>query len=173
MNRLLSILILTLSALLTACQSASNGLGQSASNGLVGQSLTLPDYMRAGYETYHETGGVARPANATDVYLVYSPESQTYMPRVIAEFNRVSAAGTNPVTGQPWGSDRPIFVAGQDPTSGSSGTVAQGLVNALIAPNNDNVYHPTIFQPSVSHWLALVNYNTGREVFTQDARSLT
>lgn len=157
MNRLLSILILTLSALLTGCQSAGNGP--------VGQSLTLPDYMRAGYETYHETGGVARPANATDVYLVYSPESQTYMPRVIAEFNRVSVAGTNPVTGQPWGSDRPIFVAGQDPTSGSSGTVAQGLVNALIAPNNDNVYHPTIFQPSVSHWLALVNYNTGREVF--------
>jgi Ca-activated chloride channel family protein len=155
MKMLMALLMLVL---LAACQPGAGPGGQGA-------VITLPDYMRAGYETYHETGGVNRPANAVDVFIVYSPESQTYMPRLIAEFNRLSAAGTNPVSGQPWGSDRPIFVAGQDPTIGSSGTVAQGIVNAFIAPNNENVYHPTIFQPSVSHWLALVNYNVGRDIF--------
>ncbi|PJF21014.1 MAG: hypothetical protein CUN56_13245, partial [Phototrophicales bacterium] len=58
--------------------------------------------------------------------------------------------------------ERPIFVTG---TSGSSGTVAQGIINALIAPNNTNVARPVIFAPSVSHWLALVNYESGRQVF--------
>jgi Ca-activated chloride channel family protein len=159
MTTLLRICLLALFAALAACQ--PGGGGPAGTSG----GLTLPDIMREGYETYHETGGVARPANAVDVFIVYSPESQTYMPRVIAEFNRQSAAGTNPVTGQPWGADRPVFIAGQDPTRGSSGTVAQGIVNAFIAPNNENVYHPTIFQPSVSHWLALVNFNAGREVF--------
>jgi Ca-activated chloride channel family protein len=41
----------------------------------------------------------------------------------------------------------------------------QGIVNALIAPNNANVERPTIFAPSVSHWLALANYQSGREIF--------
>ena len=34
-----------------------------------------------------------------------------------------------------------------------------------VAPNNANVERPTIFAPSVSHWPALVNYQTGREIF--------
>lgn len=128
--------------------------------------FVLPDYMRQGYETYHETGGIPRPNNAVDVFIVYSPESQTYMPTLIERFNRLSADGINPATGQRWGQgERPVFVAGQDPTSGSSGTAAQGITNAILSPNNENVYHPTIFQPSVGHWLALVNYNAGREVF--------
>jgi Ca-activated chloride channel homolog len=41
----------------------------------------------------------------------------------------------------------------------------QGIVNAFIAPNNQNVERPVIFQPSVSHWLALANYQAGRTVF--------
>lgn len=126
----------------------------------------LPDYMQQGYETYSENGGVRRPDNAVDVYVLYSPESQQYMPRIIAEFNRRSAEGNNPVTGQPYADGaRPIYVHGQQPTTGSSGTAAQGIINAIIAPNNANVYHPTIFQPSVSHWLELVNFQVGTEVF--------
>lgn len=128
--------------------------------------VQLPSYMRQGYETYGETGGINRPNNAIDVYIVYSPESQQYMPRIIESFNRVSTQGTNPVTGQAYGSnERPIFIAGQEPTTGSSGSVAQGIINAVIAPNNENVYHPTIFQPSVSHWLQLVNFQAGEAVF--------
>jgi hypothetical protein len=41
----------------------------------------------------------------------------------------------------------------------------QGLVNAIIAPSDQNVVRPTIFQPSVSHWLALANSQSGRQLF--------
>ena len=110
--------------------------------------------------TATNTGG--RPANAVEVSIIYAPESDLYMPQIIAEFNRLSGEGTNPVTGQPWGDTQPVWVVGEP---GSSGVVAQGIVNAFIAPNNENVSMPVIFQPSVSHWLALVNFNAGREVF--------
>ncbi len=120
----------------------------------------------AGYEVYTHNGGVNRPNNAIDVYIVYSPESEQYMPEIIRNFNTLSSEGKNPVTGQTWAQgERPIYVWGTDPVSGSSGTVAEGVINAIIAPNNTNVYRPTIFQPSVSHWLSLVNNQTNRELF--------
>ncbi|MDX2140996.1 MAG: substrate-binding domain-containing protein [Chloroflexota bacterium] len=109
------------------------------------------------------TGVVSRPNNAIDVSIIYAPESEQYMPQLINDFNRAYAEGRNPVTGQPLTSgERPIYVTGED---GSSGTVMQGIVNAFIAPNNANVSQPVIFQPSVSHWLALANYYVGRPVF--------
>ncbi|NWG16529.1 MAG: VWA domain-containing protein [Chloroflexi bacterium] len=160
MSKFIRGIMLLLAALLAACDGGGGG-GQVSTGG-----IQLPDYMRQGYETYHETGGVARPSNAIDVFIAYSLESQQYMPRIIEQFNRLSAEGKNPVTGQAWAEgERPIFVAGQQPTTGSSGSVAQGVINAIVAPNNENVYHPTIFQPSVSHWLAQVNFNTGRQIF--------
>jgi Ca-activated chloride channel family protein len=108
-------------------------------------------------------GSVPRPNNAIDVSIVYAPESDLYMPQVIADFNRAMAAGTNPITGQPLAQgERPIYITGRN---ASSGTVMQGIVNAIIAPNNANVERPVIFQPSVSHWLALANYQSGRQLF--------
>ncbi len=111
-----------------------------------------------------------RPNNAIDISIIYAPESEQYMPQVIADFNRISAEGRNPATGEPWAQgEQPIWVTGQP---GSSGTVMQGIVNAIIAPNNQNVERPTIFQPSVSHWLALANYQSGRSLFDlADARA--
>jgi len=160
MRPFLSVLILAL-LVLSACDS-----GGGDANNAQTSSITLPSYMRQGYETYHENGGVARPADAVDVFILYSPESQQYMPRIIEAFNRLSAEGKDPLTGQARASGQPpIYVSGQQPVSGSSGSAAQGIINALTAPNNASVYHPTIFQPSVSHWLTLVNYQTGREVF--------
>lgn len=107
--------------------------------------------------------GVQRPNNAIDVSIIYAPESELYMPRVIEDFNRAYTQGRNPVTGQNLASgERPIYVSGGP---GSSGTVMQGVVNAIIAPNNANVAQPVIFQPSVSHWLALANYQSGRQLF--------
>jgi Ca-activated chloride channel family protein len=104
-----------------------------------------------------------RPANAIDVSIIYAPESNLYMPKVIEDFNRLSASGKNPVTGENWASgEQPIWVEGRP---GSSGTVMQGIVNAIIAPSNANVERPVIFQPSVSHWLALANLQAGREIF--------
>jgi Ca-activated chloride channel homolog len=111
--------------------------------------------------------GVTRPNNAIDVSIIYAPESALYLPKAIEDFNRAFASGKNPVTGQNLASgERPIFVT--DLTGGkggSSGTVMQGIVNAIIAPNNANVAKPVIYSPSVSHWLALANYQSGRQLF--------
>ena len=109
------------------------------------------------------SSGLSRPGNAIDVSIIYAPESELYMPQAIEEFNRAYASGKNPVTGENLASgERPVWVEGGP---GSSGTVMQGIVNAIIAPNNVNVERPVIFQPSVSHWLALANYQAGRQIF--------
>lgn len=109
------------------------------------------------------TPGPAKPANAIEISIIYAPESEGYLTEAIAAFNQSMAGGINPVTNQPLGqSEKPVWVTGK---SGSSGTVAQGIINAYLAPNNANVEKPTIFAPSVSHWLALVNYQTGQQVF--------
>jgi Ca-activated chloride channel homolog len=111
--------------------------------------------------------GGGMPGNAIEISIIYAPESGQYMPRIIESFNQLAREGKNPLTGQPLASgERPIWVT--DPTNGaggSSGTVMQGIINAIIAPNNQNVSRPTIFQPSVSHWLALANERSGRELF--------
>ncbi len=110
-----------------------------------------------------QPGGGDIPQNAIQIDIIYAPESALYMPQAIADFNQAYREGRNPVTGQPLQSgERPIYVTGTD---GSSGTVMQGIVNAIIAPNNQNVVKPVIFEPSVSHWLALANYQSGRELF--------
>ena len=106
---------------------------------------------------------VQAPDNAIQISIIYAPESDLYMPQAIEQFNRAYQEGRNPVTGETLAQDeRPVFVTGR---AASSGTVAQGIINTFIAPNNDNIEKPTIFAPSVSHWLALVNYQTGRQVF--------
>lgn len=116
------------------------------------------------------TGGeeeVRCAGNAVEIEIIYAPESQLYLAGdvydAINRFNQAYLEGRNPLTGEPLAEgERPVCVKGGP---GSSGTVAQGIINALIAPNNVNVARPTIFSPSVSHWLALVNYQTGRQVF--------
>ncbi|MEP7289116.1 MAG: extracellular solute-binding protein [Chloroflexota bacterium] len=102
-------------------------------------------------------------ANAIQISIIYAPESEAYLKDQIAIFNQSYANGKNPLTGAALAAnEKPIFVTGK---SGSSGTVMQGIVNALIAPNNANVEKPTIFEPSVSHWLVLTNFQAGRDVF--------
>jgi Ca-activated chloride channel family protein len=106
---------------------------------------------------------VRKPDNAVEISIIYAPESALYLPEAIETFNRSYADGVNPLTGERLASgEQPIYVSGQE---GSSGTIHQAIINAIIAPNNALVERPTIFAPSVSHWLALVNFQTGREVF--------
>ncbi len=103
------------------------------------------------------------PENAVEISIIYAPESDLYMPDVIRDFNEAYLEGRNPITGQPLAEDEtPIVVTGEP---GSSGVIMQAIVNAFIAPNNENVARPTIFGPSVSHWLALANHLSGREIF--------
>lgn len=102
-------------------------------------------------------------SNAVEISIIYAPESDQYLPTVMADFNRAFRDGKNPVTGSNLASgERAICITG---TTGSSGTVMQGIVNAVIAPNNQNVQRPVIFEPSVSHWLALANYQSSRTLF--------
>jgi len=162
MHKRLILLSIFLLVFLAACGGGDGG--GSANN------PTPPE----GYEVYTENGGVARPNNAIDVFIVYAPESQEYMPELIRQFNQAYADGNNPITGQRLADgERPIYVWGTDPVTGSSGTVKEGIVNAFINPNAENVYRPTIFQPSVGHWLALANFESRREVFDlTDARGV-
>lgn len=116
-----------------------------------------------GGSTNSGDSGLQPPANAIEISIIYAPEEELYMVDAIKQFNQAYIDGKNPVTGQALAdNEQPIFVTGQ---TGSSGQVAQGLINAFIAPNNTNVARPTIFSPSVSHWLALVNFQAGRPVF--------
>jgi Ca-activated chloride channel homolog len=122
---------------LTACDGGNNGSGTPSVNNI--------------------------PANAIQISIVYSPEFAAFMPQVMDQFNQSYAQGKNPITGANLASgERPIYITGRD---ASSGTVMQGIVNAIIAPNNQNVERPTIFSPSVSHWLALANFQSGRQLF--------
>lgn len=109
------------------------------------------------------TAGPQKPANAIEISIIYAPESEAYMKDAMDAFNTSYINNVNPVTGKPLAQDeKPIWITG---ASGSSGTVEQGIINAIIAPNNSNVAKPTIFEPSVSHWLALVNQQTGQQIF--------
>ena len=108
-------------------------------------------------------GGNSKPANAIEISIIYAPESEAYLKDAMTAFNESYAKGVNPVTNQPLSKDeKPVWITGK---SGSSGTVTQGIINAIIAPNNSNVEKPTIFEPSVGHWLALANFQAGRQVF--------
>lgn len=108
-------------------------------------------------------GSAAVPANAVEISIIYAPESADYLPTIMNQFNESYRQGINPVTGQRLAAgERPIFITGRD---GSSGTIMQGIVNAVLTPNSENVARPTIFQPSVRHWLALANYQARRELF--------
>jgi len=105
-----------------------------------------------------------------EVSIIYAPEFKEInpgqadlMPRIIAEFNAAYAEGKNPVTGQPLAEgEKAIVIVGRD---GSSGTVTQGIINAAQGFNNQNVERPVLFIPSVSHWLALANLQSGRQLF--------
>lgn len=144
MKRLI-VLLFTLSLLLVACDGGGNPADPNV------------------------TDGGPIPANAIEISIVYAPESVDYMPKIINEFNDSYRRGVNPVTGKRLeNGERPIYVTGQ---GGSSGTIMQGIVNAVTIPNSENVVKPTIFEPSVSHWLALANFLARREVFDlSDAR---
>jgi len=163
--RRLPMWMVVLPLMLAAC--GGNDTGGAAS---VPSSNTGGVQPQAGYEVFNENGAVVRPQNALEIYVGYSPEAQTYMPELIRRFNQLSSEGKNPLTGAAWGAnERPIYVWGTQPKTGSSGTMAEGVFNAVSSPSNTNLYKPTIFIPSTSNWLAWVNLQARRELFDMDA----
>jgi Ca-activated chloride channel family protein len=142
--RLLSV-VLILALFISACQDDSSNSSNSGVN-------PAPTEV-----------AVPVPEGAVEISIIYAPESDLYLKDAIDEFNKAYTQGLNPLTGARLAEgEQPIYVTGR---SASSGTVMQGIVNAIIAPENQNVETPTIFAPSVSHWLALANYQAGREIF--------
>ncbi|MCU0498101.1 MAG: extracellular solute-binding protein [Anaerolineae bacterium] len=99
------------------------------------------------------------PPNAIQISVIYSPESEQYMPEIMNRFNEAYRQGKNPMTGQPLAQgERPAYITGSPPQGGlSSGGATQGVVNAAIGANVENVLRPTLFAPSVSNWLVLAN----------------
>lgn len=138
MNRLCFILLIGLLAFLTACNGSDDSAGEDSGFG--------------------EQGGDI-PANAIQISVEYAPESEQYMPEIMNRFNQAYRDGNNPITGQPLASgERPLYITGRPPQGGlSSGGVMQGIVNAALGADVDNVLRPTLFAPSVSHWLSLAN----------------
>jgi Ca-activated chloride channel homolog len=117
------------------------------------------------------SGVIVKPEGAVEIEVVYAPEEELYITQAITDFNRSMANGVNPVTGKDLArGEKPVWVVGR---SASSGTVAQGIINAIIAPNNANIERPTIYSPSVRHWLALVNFQTGQSIFDVDGAPAT
>ncbi|MEZ4632976.1 MAG: VWA domain-containing protein [Deinococcales bacterium] len=113
------------------------------------------------------------PNRATlDISIIYAPEEDSYMQKAIADFNESYAQGINPLTGRKLAKEEtPIRVSGK---TGSSGTVAQAIARAYqFGAGNANTESPTIFSPSVSHWLALANAQAGAQVFDLEAAKPT
>lgn len=144
MKRLtLGLLLAMLALVLVACgDDGGDNASTTTDNG--GQSQAVPD-------------------GAVVVDIIYAPESNQYMPKIIEDFNTAYRNGNNPLTGEELADGDPvIFVRGEP---GSSGTIMQAIVNAVTAPGNANTAQPTIFQPSVSHWLSLANFLSREEIF--------
>lgn len=106
------------------------------------------------------------PHETVEISIVYAPELATIMPEAMAKFNDQYAQGINPITGKRLGAnEKQIVISGKD---GSSGTVMQGIVNAYLETKSENQVRPTIFAPSVSHWLKLANLQTNSQLFNLD-----
>jgi len=86
-----------------------------------------------------------------EISIIYAPEEAGYLVDAIKDFNDSYR-----------NAKIPILVKGE---AGSSGVIAEAIINAISFPNDEHVEKPTIFSPSVSHWLSLVNYETGQSVF--------
>lgn len=114
-------------------------------------------------ETIDNQAQSAIPDGAVVVDIIYAPESDQYMPKIIEDFNTAYRNGNDPFTGEALADGSPVIYVQGEP--GSSGTMMQAIVNAVTAPGNANVAQPTIFQPSVSHWLSLANFLSREDIF--------
>ncbi|MFN8491937.1 MAG: extracellular solute-binding protein [Caldilineaceae bacterium] len=111
---------------------------------------------------------VATPSSllnsSIQISITYAPEERAYVPYAIEAFNKATADGVNPVTDEKLPTGAPIVVTGIE---ASSGQVAQQIIQTITTSSGCQSI-PTIFSPSVSDWLALINYRTGKTIFSLD-----
>jgi Ca-activated chloride channel homolog len=98
-----------------------------------------------------------------EISIIYAPEEAGYLVEAIKQFNASYQNGKNPLTDKPLAKgESPILVKGE---RGSSGVIAKAIINAIKNPDHKQGKKPTIFSPSVNHWLSLVNYKTRQPIF--------
>ncbi len=107
------------------------------------------------------------PSNAIAIDIIYAPESEQYMPEIMRRFNESYQQGIHPVTGEALADgEKPVYISGAAPPGSlSSGGMMQGIVNAALGANVDLKVQPTLFAPSVSHWLSLANLEARQPLF--------
>jgi Ca-activated chloride channel homolog len=103
------------------------------------------------------------PNPCIQISILYAPKIERYLGSAIDQFNADYARGIDPTTGDalPAGT-KCMDVSGE---KGNSGEVRDAIVWAIQDPKNINGKKPTVFMPAVSHWLSLVNLDTGQPVF--------
>jgi Ca-activated chloride channel family protein len=77
--------------------------------------------------------------------------------------NAAYASGHDPLSGAALGANEPTACV--EGYSDSAGLVMQRIVDAVNSPNGKIDNLPTVWIPSVSHWLVLTNYQANHQVF--------
>lgn len=111
------------------------------------------------------------PSLSVDISIIFATESDYLFdvnnPSADSVINRFNALACrdqnpiNPVSGQPLTAK--ICITGKER---SSGQTTQAIINAINNPTTVDIEKPTIFQPSVSDWLRLINHETDQEIYT-------
>ncbi len=104
---------------------------------------------------------------AIQIEIIYAPEAGSYLVTLIDQFN-IDACQKGNIPGTSQKLPQPICISG---ISGSSGDIAEQLINNIDSPNP--TITPTIFNPSVTHWLDLVNHRTGKNIFDFNENVIT
>ena len=97
-----------------------------------------------------------------DISIVYAPELDPIMQSAINNFNDTFNTGVNPLNGQKLkDGDKKIKVVGQSISSGEARTK---IVNSINQSGSKD-FTPTIYAPTFSGWLSLVNFESGKPIF--------
>ncbi len=96
----------------------------------------------------------------TQISVAYAPELDELYKQAIGDFNFAYSNGKNPNNDQKLGgNDLKIKVSGQSISSG------QARTEIVSSVNNRGAFKPTIYAPTFSGWLNLVNFETGQSVY--------
>jgi Ca-activated chloride channel homolog len=119
-------------------------------------SATFPPAVTAEGET-------TTPSEPSRITIVRAPESN-YLIDIVEQFNRLACNTASPVNPAVPSQSIPATICVEQYAE-SSGVVADMLTNRLQGQTTALPDNLTIFQPSVSDWLRLVNFRSGQPVF--------
>jgi Ca-activated chloride channel homolog len=104
-----------------------------------------------------------RNRSTVAISISFAPELEPILKDAINDFNTTMESGTNPATGKSLSNqDKKIKITGQSISSGEARTQ---IVSALNTSSNTTVLKPTIYAPTMSGWLNLVDTESGKNAF--------